>query len=375
MIKHSDPDIFDVVIVGGGPAGIGVSLALQSAGIENMVILERHTVGASFDLWPTETRFITPSFPSNSIGVLDINAVAIGTSPGFSLQTEHPTGEQYASHLCEVAKHFNLPVRQHVDVTEITHENNLFSVHLENGSMQAKHVIWAAGEFQYPRLSGFDGSNLCVHTSTIDSYSDLEGDDFVIIGGYESGVDAAYHLAANNKNVTMIDSGCPWVPDTSDPSNTLSPYSLERINEFWFQERVTLLPDTVIINVTKISDNFVITTLDGTILETKAQPLLAGGFTGSHSIIADLFEPRDDGFPALNEHDESTITSGLYLCGPSVRQENLSFCFIYKFRQRFAVVASSIANSLGMSDEGLELYRRWGIFLDDLSCCGEECEC
>ena len=65
---------------------------------------------------------------------------------------------------------------------------------------------------------------------------------------------------------------------------------------------------------------------------------------------------------------------GLYLCGPAVRHDKQVFCFIYKYRQRFAVVAKSIANSLGLPAEALEAYRQWGMYLDDLSCCGEECE-
>ena len=94
----------------------------------------------------------------------------------------------------------------------------------------------------------------------------------------------------------------------------------------------------------------------------------------SHKIVSNLFEHRDDGLPLLSEKDESTITSGMYLCGPTVRHDNLVFCFIYKYRQRFAVVAKAIATSLGLPAEDLESYRQWGMYLDDLSCCGEECE-
>ena len=65
---------------------------------------------------------------------------------------------------------------------------------------------------------------------------------------------------------------------------------------------------------------------------------------------------------------------GMYLCGPTVRHDNQVFCFIYKYRQRFAVVAKAIATSLGLPAEDLESYRQWGMYLDDLSCCGEECE-
>ena len=61
---------FDVIIVGAGAAGVGVAIALGQAGIENLLLVDRDTVGSSFASWPEETRFITPSFPSNSIGML-----------------------------------------------------------------------------------------------------------------------------------------------------------------------------------------------------------------------------------------------------------------------------------------------------------------
>ena len=88
-----------------------------------------------------------------------------------------------------------------------------------------------------------------------------------------------------------------------------------------------------------------------------------------------MFEWRDDGFPLLTEHDESTVTNGLFLVGPQVRQGDVIFCFIYKFRQRFAVVANQIARRLRVSAKPLEEYRRYGMYLDDLSCCGDECVC
>ena len=80
-------------------------------------------------------------------------------------------------------------------------------------------------------------------------------------------------------------------------------------------------------------------------------------------------------FQLLSENDESTLVPGLFLCGPAVRQEGQIFCFIYKYRQRFAVVAKAIATVLGLPAEYLETYRMWGMYLDDLSCCGEECAC
>ncbi|MCG8649620.1 MAG: NAD(P)-binding domain-containing protein [Pirellulales bacterium] len=364
---------YDVVVIGGGAAGVGVSVALRHAGIENFVLLERHTIGASFASWPAETRFITPSFPTNSIGMLDLNSIAIGVSPAFSLEVEHPTGEEYASHLRGVAQFFELPIRPHTDVTRVAKVGGDFRIDTAEETLRAAHVIWAAGEFQYPRLNGFVGSDLCRHTATIAGYEDLDGDDFIIVGGYESGVDAAYHLAYFDKRVRLFDRGCPWKDESSDPSVALSTYSLERMREDWFEEQVELFPHTPIASVRRVDEGYEVKAVDGRCFQTPTPPLLAGGFEGGCKMVADLFERREDGFPVLSEHDESTIVPGMFLCGPAVRHGNHIFCFIYKYRQRFAVVAKAIATSLGLPAEQLETYRQWGMYLDDLSCCGEEC--
>ncbi|MEM7585020.1 MAG: NAD(P)/FAD-dependent oxidoreductase [Acidobacteriota bacterium] len=365
--------LFDVIVVGGGAAGVGVSVALLHAGIDNFMILERHEVGASFASWPAETRFITPSFPTNSVGMLDLNSVVVGASPAYTLEVEHPTGKQYAAFLGLIAEHFELPVVEGADVKRIVRKGDEFKIKTAKGDLRARHVIWAAGDFQYPQVDGFIGSSLCRHTATIASYADLEGDDFIVIGGYESGVDVAYHLAERGKTVRLFDKGSPWSSESSDPSVALSTFSLERLRRPVFAEHVELFPEMPIAAVNRSDSGYEVVTVAGRGFDTPVPPLLAGGFKGSHALVADLFEARDDGFPLLNEHDESTRVPGLFLCGAAVRHDNHIFCFIYKYRQRFAVVAKAIATSLGLPAEELENYRMWGMYLDDLSCCGQEC--
>ena len=376
MIDTDNSEIvYDVVVVGAGAAGVGAAVALRHAGIENFVVCERHTIGASFASWPSETRFITPSYPTNSIGMLDLNSIAIKTSPAYSLEVEHPTGEEYAMYLRVVARIFGLPVRQNTDVVQVAKVDDGFRIDTPNETLRAKHVIWAAGEFQYPRLNGFVGSELCRHTATIPSYEELDGDDFIVVGGYESGVDVAYHLACRGKRVRLFDKNRPWMDESSDPSIALSPFTLERIREKRFFEQVELYPYTPIESVTCVDDTYEVTARDGLQFQTRVPPLFAGGFEGSQKLVADLFERREDGSLLLSEHDESTIVPGVFLCGPAVRHDNHVFCFIFKYRQRFAVVAKAIATSLGLPAEVLEGYRQWGMYLDDLSNCGEECVC
>ncbi|MEM7092735.1 MAG: NAD(P)/FAD-dependent oxidoreductase [Actinomycetota bacterium] len=375
MTGNNQTQLLDAVVVGAGAAGVGISVALLHAGIDNFWTLDRTAVGASFAAWPEETRFITPSFPTNSIGMLDLNSVAIGTSPAITLQAEHPTGKQYADYLTVVAQHFGLPIFQKAHVLEITKVGDEFQLQTPGTVVRTKHLIWAAGEFQYPDMHRIGGKENWRHTATVERYDDLEGDDFTVIGGYESGIDCAYHLASRGKRVRLFDKGCPWESTTSDPSVALSTYSMERMRDPRFVANVDLLPNTPIVSVGRDGGTYVIEALDGYEYESETQPLFAGGFVGSHQMVADLFERREDGFPLLSDNDESTITPGLFLCGPAVRHGEQSFCFIYKYRQRFAVVAKAIATALGRPAEQLEMYRMWGMYLDDLSCCGQECVC
>ena len=366
--------IYDVIVVGAGAAGVGVSIALIHAGVENFLIVDRDTVGASFDSWPAETRFITPSFPSNSIGMLDLNSIAIGVSPAYSMKIEHPTGPEFAQHLRDIAEYFELPLQENTDVKTIEKKEGFFHLETNQGTLFANNVIWSAGEYQYPCTDVFTGSELCRHTATVPSYAELEGDDFLIIGGYESGVDAAYHLSNRNKKVRLFDLNAPWDAATSDPSVALSTYSFERMRNPKFEENTELYPETIVNSVTLTDGIYEVNTEDGQTFQSKVQPLLAAGFDGSHKFVSHLFEQREDGFPSISEDDESTITPGMYLCGPSVRHDGHVFCFIYKYRQRFAIVANAIASSLDIdTEEFVAAYRSWGMYLDDLSCCGQEC--
>ena len=64
----------------------------------------------------------------------------------------------------------------------------------------------------------------------------------------------------------------------------------------------------------------------------------------------------------------------LFLVGPSVRHGELSFCFIYKFRQRFGIVADAICRGLGRDTKlAVEEARKTNMYLDDLTCCKVEC--
>jgi thioredoxin reductase len=367
----------DVVIVGAGAAGVGTGVVLRDLGVSDFVLLERHDVGASFDQWPAEMRFITPSFPGNAFGMMDLNAVALGTSPGYSLHLEHPSGPDYARYLRMVAQHWQLPVDTNVDVTAIVPHTDQqgFLVRTSRGSMRTKFIIWAAGEFQYPRQTPFPGAEYALHNAHVRSWTSVEGDQIDVIGGYESGVDAAYQLCKLGKRVRLFDAAPTWDTKSGDPSLALSPYTRERLNETLATGRLDLHFGTPIQRIEALDNQYVIVSENGEHFHTAHRPILATGFSGSLRLIADLFDWSQHGNALLTENDESTKTPGLFVVGPMVRHPGAIFCFIYKFRQRFAVVGRTIAERLDLDLEPLSAYRSGNMLLDDLSCCDDSCVC
>ncbi|MCZ0935345.1 MAG: NAD(P)-binding domain-containing protein [Gemmatimonadetes bacterium] len=368
---------FDVVVVGAGAAGIGFGATLRHLDIENFAILDRAGVGASFLRWPRQMRFITPSFNTTQFGMLDLNAVCLQTSPAFSLGVEHPTGEEYARYLEGVAEYFELPIATGVDVLSVARGagRRRFRIETSRGEIRARFVVWAGGEMQYPRTRGFDGAELCLHNSQVTSWDEINGGERFIIGGAESGVDAAVGLAAAGRRAVVFDREEPWSQTGSDPSELLSPFTAARLHSAVDSGRVTLRGGCTVIGVRRNGNGFQLALENGDVVDCAEKPILASGFVGSASLVRPLFDWRDEAFPLLTENDESTLTKGLFLIGPQVRQDKIIFCFIYKFRQRFAVVANQIARRLRVSTEPLEWYRRYGMYLDDLSCCGDACAC
>ena len=369
------PEAFDVLIVGAGAAGIGVGAILKDLGLENFAILERYQIGESFRRWPQEMHFITPSFPSHGFGHLDLNAVAPKTSPAINFGREHLTGNQYAQYLEAIAYYFELPIYTDVEVQRIEalSQGQGFLVQVPDGILKTQFIIWAAGEFQYPNLTPFPGADLCLHNSQIASWSHLKGDEFIIIGGYESGMDAASNLVALGKRVKVLDRTGSWSELDTDPSISLSPYTLQRMDFSYSTGQLELIGNTKVEEVKAVSNGYAVYSEYNKWI-SPTQPILCTGFEGSLKQIAHMFD-WSEGYARLTQEDESTITPGLFVVGPSVKHSNLIFCFIYKFRQRFAVVANAIAQRLGIDPTPLEIYRQAGMFLDDLSCCDNDCLC
>ncbi len=363
----------DVLVVGAGAAGVGMGIALKKL-VANFGILERHKVGHSFMQWPKETRFITPSFTANAFNLPDLNAITPDTSPAYSLGKEHPSGEEYAKYLKALVRHYELPISEGVSVERVEklEDEEGFIVHTNDGQFRTRFLIWAVGEFQFPKYL-IEGSEKGIHYGSVRSWRKIKGDKQLVLGGFESGIDAAYNLALLGKEVIVLDPKAPWESQEGEPSVDLAPFTFERLLNVMDSKRVTLV-QLGVEKVEKKRDHYLIHHSEGAI-QTPNPPIVATGFSGGLELLDGLFEIVE-GKPLLSEKDESTAAKGLFLVGPKVNHLETAFCFIYKFRARFPVVAEEIGRRLGLDTAPLELYRKRGMWADDLeACCTSRCAC
>ena len=449
-----------MIIVGAGAAGVGTALMLTATfGLDpsRVLLIERgEAVGETFRRWPEEMRFISPSFNQQGwTNSFDLNSVSHGTSLAFSLHREHPSGTEYAHYLSALAGAAKLNVRTQTEVASVEAATGkegappLFSVGVRGvggqeatqrrkkkaktepaqttETLTARYVVWAAGEFQYPRsgAGSITGAELCVHSSSVRSWAALPGEDYVLIGGYESGADAAFNLAKAGKRCTVLASSASWNVQTPDPSSELAPYTAERLREVTskgFSPQPALLAPLRVLRVEKAAAGgfnviaqwkaaedlppqgpmrkLLAGKAEGDetadtgpprgavgselVVHTTQPPVMCTGFEGSVAAAArDLFSLADKsdeakgclaGAPLLSDVDESTKVPGVFLVGPQVRHGDLSFCFVYKFRQRFAIVANAICRGLGRdTTKAVENCRKMNMFLDDFTCCKATC--
>lgn len=140
-----------VAIIGAGAAGIGMAITLKDFGITDVIILEKGTVGHSFKHWPKSTRTITPSFTSNGFGMPDMNAISMDTSPAFTFNEEHISGETYAEYLQVVANHYELNIFENTVVTNISVDDAYYTIATTTETYHADYIFVATGDYNFPK--------------------------------------------------------------------------------------------------------------------------------------------------------------------------------------------------------------------------------
>src|SRR5690349_9517830 len=190
---------YDLIIIGGGPAGLTASIYASREGAETLLI-ERSGLGGQAGI-----------------------TVGLDNFPGFP---EGISGQEFAERVTQQARRFGVEILQAQDVEKLETEDGYNEVHTSDGKhYHAKAVLITSGA-SYRRLDvpGEDdyigaGIHFC---ATCDGPFYKGAKNIVVIGGGNSACEEGLHLTTFAEQVTLLVRG---------DKLTASQVAIDKINE------------------------------------------------------------------------------------------------------------------------------------------------
>jgi len=184
-----------VAIIGAGPIGIELAVALKKAGLDYLHF-EGKQIGYTISWFAPQTRF----FSSNE-------RIAIAGVPLVTIDQSKCTREQYLAYLHGVVMQFELKIRAFEPVTEIRREGGRFllTTHTRGGEARygVEKVVLATGGTAKPRRLNIPGEDLPHVSHYFSSPYEYFKQRLLIVGGKNSAVEAALRALQAGANITM----------------------------------------------------------------------------------------------------------------------------------------------------------------------------
>ncbi|MFH9861324.1 ArsO family NAD(P)H-dependent flavin-containing monooxygenase [Streptomyces sp. NPDC017202] len=183
MTRHTD-----VVVIGGGQAGLAAGYHLRRQGLDFVVLDAQPTPGGAWQHTWESLHLFSPAAFSSLPGRL------MPAQPG----EEYPEAGHVVAYLSDYEKRYDLPVRRPVKVLGVRDGGRLLSVDTDSGTWQARAVISATGTWWRPFLPAVPGredfGGRQLHTVSYRRPRDFEGRRVIVVGGGNSGAQIAADL-------------------------------------------------------------------------------------------------------------------------------------------------------------------------------------
>ena len=192
--KHEDfsEERFDVVVIGGGQAGLAIGYFLARQGRRFVILEASETIAAAWrSRWDSLLLFTPRGY--SALAGLDF----AGDPDGY------PTRDEVIAYLERYAATFELPVELGSGVRSLRVGDGRFIVGLEDGQLEADNVVVATGPFQVPNMPAVAAQLASdvfqTHSTGYMRPSDVPGGDVLVVGGGNTGYQIAKELSSTHE--------------------------------------------------------------------------------------------------------------------------------------------------------------------------------